>query len=673
MNHIVSIPMKIAISALFLFLLDFPLAAQQPNAGLEMRSLEDDGQGNQRTTPGLLQDTAYQVHVSGPIVSLTVRQSFTNASPYFMEGLYRFPLPDDASVHGFSFEVGDRLTKGVVKEKKKAEAAYKKAVKEGKRAALLREHRPNIFSTLIGNIPPGETITVIVELVSLATLSNTDFQWFLPSAIMPRYTGTQRGLPATGDETDKLFLGSELFYDLEGESKRAQFSATFSRPDAIQSIYLNGDAADASPVNGLKTITPETGFVPMDRDLMLSWQLKSAADVTSITFAQNSDGDDYIMSLIVPPKAQKTAPKRPRDLIFILDTSGSMYGDAIQQAREGLATALETLGDQDRFDIIEFNDRPKAFAGRFLEATFDHKRQAANWVKSLEADGGTQMAPAFSAALEKYDRGENRLQQIVFLTDGAVSEEKALFRYLADNLNNTRLFTIAVGPAPNSWFMRKSAEIGRGSFARIVDYQHVETTIADLMETIAAPHLIDVKLSHSENSFPTVQPDLYGNKAHMVIFKTEEGQGTRTLKGTDVKGKPWSTTLSPLAADTAKGLDKIWARKKIESLIDQQTLEGKSDENRDEMVAVSVKHQVLSPATRFIAVDQKIVRKPTDPLGRQIVKSSLPKGAKPALLFAPQSALGLGVKTSNALWFLMIAGVLIGSTMMLTRIGRNSG
>lgn len=629
-----------------------------PNAGMSLRALEGPEKEQGIIRPGLMIKNQIKASITGPIVSLTVRQSFKNTGPAFVEGLYRFPLPDDASVHGFSIIVGDRLVKGVVKEKKRAEKDYITAVKAGKRAALLREHRPNIFSTIIGNIPPGETIDVRVELISLAALDQTEFRWRLPMAIMPRYQ-PPRGHQSTGTN-DAVFLTSPDFYVLDGplpdESPMlADFEATFHGAAAVTDISSNAGPFRRTKTGDRLQLRPKAGGIVQDQDFQLRWRARQGSRPEILTYREESETQTYIMSLIMPPKArlyeERSAP--PRDILFILDSSGSMTGPAMAQASRGLKAALDTLRPRDRFDLIDFDSQFQAFNEGYTPATDSEVTRAKSWIDGLKADGGTAMAGPLRAALSTYPDDPGRRTQVIFLTDGAVTNEAALYAYVAKAIGQKRLFTIGVGPAPNGWFMRKAAEKGRGRFTLISDYSSVAGDIEDLMAEIAKPQLSDIQI-HSDTGgepspnpdaaadiFPVVQPDIYGQRAHMLIYKAKSPGDTRTVAGVRPDGSAWRGEINPQAAMMGVGLEKIWARKKIEHLIDQKAIHGPSDPNRAAMVTVSLAHQVLSPETRFVAVDYEIVRAPTDPVAQEIVKSSLPKGAQASRLFAPQGALGL--------------------------------
>ena len=216
---------------------------------------------------------------------------------------------------------------------------------------------------------------------------------------------------------------------------------------------------------GRREITLADGNTPANRDFVLRWVPRQEAAPRLAWFTQSQGGRHYALLMLMPPAAVQDA-RLPREVIFVLDTSGSMAGASIRQAREALALALERLAPQDRFNVVEFNSTARALFAEAREAAPAQVQRAIDWVRSLEARGGTEMASALKLALNGSDAGSG-VRQVVFLTDGAVGNEEDLFRLIQARLGDSRLFTVGIGSAPNSHFMRKAAELGRGTFTYI--------------------------------------------------------------------------------------------------------------------------------------------------------------------------------------------------------------
>ena len=205
----------------------------------------------------------------------------------------------------------------------------------------------------------------------------------------------------------------------------------------------------------------------MDRDFLLQWEPVSGSAPTAALFTEEVEGIHYGLLMLLPPSPRRAATAIPREIVFVVDTSGSMGGVSIRQARESLDQALRQLRPQDRFNIIAFNSNYRALYRQPVAATPHHVQRATEFVRHLSASGGTEMMPALLAALQ--DQGEPdqlqeqpALRQVIFITDGAVGNEAALFEQISAQLGRNRLFTVGIGSAPNSWFMSKAAQFGRG-------------------------------------------------------------------------------------------------------------------------------------------------------------------------------------------------------------------
>jgi Ca-activated chloride channel family protein len=327
----------------------------------------------------------------------------------------------------------------------------------------------------------------------------------------------------------------------------------------------------------------------------------------------------------------------PRDVTFIVDTSGSMHGPSMDQAKQAVLKALKRLGPADRFNVIRFADETRALFAAAAPATPDNVARAWYYVKALKAEGGTMMRPALERALAAGGIGdESRLAQVIFVTDGAVGNEDELFALIAERLGGNRLFTIGIGSAPNSYFMRKSAELGRGSFTHIGDVMEVERRMEALLRKLENPALTDLSsawpdaVGEAVQQYPQPIPDLYAGEP--VVFTARlEGVALSALEGHLViggkrGGRDWQRRLSLNAMDDAPGVAAIWARAKLEQIEDGRYKGADPQDLRRRALAVALAHRLVTRYTSLVAVAEEIVRPPEEMLKRGEIARNLPEG-----------------------------------------------
>ena len=458
-------------------------------------------------SPAVLQDSKVHFDISGMIAVVRLEQTFNNSSDRWVEAVYAFPLPETAAVRAMEMRIGERRIVGRIKEKSLAKKIYQAAKREGKKASLVEQQRPNLFTNRVANIAPGEQIMVRLEYVQRAEFAHGEFSLRFPMTITPRYIpGTPISKSRDMEAIDTIELSPYLGW--------AQPTDQVPDAHAITPLLDPGFSVDGGPVNPIEItalldagmplakvdsiyhelamsrsknrydIRLARGFSEMDRDFVLSWQPVTGAMPRAAAFTEEVAGEHYGLLMVVPPALANPTKEAqlPREIIFVIDTSGSMGGVAIEQARESLSLALGQLRPEDSFNVIEFNSTHHALYKAAVPATRHHVQRALEYVRQLRAGGGTEMLPAIRTALG-VARGSNaeihaKLRQVVFITDGAVGNEQQLYGEITAQLGDNRLFTVGIGSAPNSWFMRKAAQFGRGTHIHIGDLAEVGHKIA---------------------------------------------------------------------------------------------------------------------------------------------------------------------------------------------------
>ena len=590
----------------------------------------------------LLLNSSASFEINGLIANVTLTQSFINQSDHKVNGIYAFPLPDRAAVNHLHIQIGDRIIKGKIMEKAQAKKVFEQAMQSGRKASLMQQHRPNLFTNNIVNIAAHEQITITIKYFQHIDYIDGKFSLRFPMKITPRYQVQSRENKSNAQDFDiehqqaqkKLIDKSNIFPAiLSAESKH--------QSNIHLAIKLNAgvDLVDISspshriaiknqksetllrkPFTSKQVMVIDVGNVQvaMDRDFILQWQPKPSNEPQLSAFRQKLNGEIYSLVMLIPPsKAEpdNTLATFARDITFIIDTSGSMQGQSIKQAKESLLFALQTLTGKDSFNIIAFESSfQQAFSSTVI-ANQQNIFTARQFISKLQADGGTEMFKPLSTALDMPTtrlQKSNAIKQIIFITDGAVSNELALFRLIHDTQEMPRLFTVGIGSAPNGYFMRKAAQFGRGSYTYIGKVDEVKTKMSALLEKISRPALRNIASQFqplhlgSIEQYPKKIPDLYYGEPLTIAFKSSIMPNSIQVFG-EQENKGWHQEVNIVNQQESIGITPIWAKAKIEDLLDGLVTGQPLEQVKKQVLATSLLHQVLSPYTSFIAVEQETI------------------------------------------------------------------
>jgi Ca-activated chloride channel homolog len=377
----------------------------------------------------------------------------------------------------------------------------------------------------------------------------------------------------------------------------------------------------------------------------------------------------------MPPNAPAAGERLPREAVFVIDTSGSMYGTSIAQAKEALELAIDRLASGDRFNVIEFNSYARALFPDARPATRDNRALARGWVRALRAQGGTEIAKALDLALNGRE-DPARVRQVVFLTDGQVGNEDELFRLISGKLGDSRLFTVGIGSAPNSHFMTQAAKEGRGTFTYIGKIGEVRDKMTELFGKLESPVLSGVRIEWPHGataedrpdveSWPARIPDLYAGEPVVITAALDRLQGAARVSGSR-GGRRWQAevALDEDASAQAAGVGALWARDKIAALIDSMRARSdSSDEARGEVIKLALTHHLVTRYTSLVAVDPQPVRPAGSDLKTAAMPTNLPEGQSyeaifgPAIAELPQGATNSRLHLRVGLLF-MLAGLLL--------------
>ena len=617
----------------------------------------------ERTLQAPLVSTDVVFRVSGPVARARVVQTFENPGEDWYEGVYVFPLPETAAVDRLRLRVGERVIEGEIRERQAARLAYDQARSGGRRAALFDQERPNIFTTSVANIGPRETIVVELEYQQTLRYDGNRFSLRFPMVIGPRYVpaGPLRVSDVERIAPPVMRPGTEAGRK-NPVSIRVELDAGFPLAE-ISSPYHRIDVS--APDGEHRIVSLAEGATPANRDFELAWSPRAGQAPQAAWFVEEKNGKHYGLLMVLPPAAGAGA-RLPREVIFILDTSGSMAGASIRQAKEALALALSRLAPADRFNVIEFNSYAQALFREPRLADADAVRKAVRWVDALEARGGTEMASALKLALRGDEPG-SRVRQVIFLTDGAVGNEEELFKLIRAKLGDSRLFTVGIGSAPNSHFMSKAAQLGRGTFTYIGRVDEVKAKMGELFAKLEAPVLKGLEIRWpagvAAESWPARIPDLYAGEPVVLAAALDRLEGEARLTG-EREGEVWEAKVPLRRNAQAAGMGSLWAREKVAALMDMAR-EGAPEESiRAQVVEIAAAHRLVTKYTSFVAVDKTPARPAAEALKLGAVPTLLPEGWEYDKVFGE---LPKGASDSRFLLLTGALALLLGTSLLWLR------
>jgi len=616
--------------ALAVFIVSAPAHAAVPADGTGALYLKD-AAGGRTATPLIFTDV--RMRVAGMVARVTVAQRFVNPTPEWREGVYVFPLPEQAAVDHLQMRIGERVVEGVITERGEARRAYEAAKTEGRKASLVEQERPNLFSTSVANIGPGEEVVVAIEYQQTLRYDDGTFRLRFPLAVTPRYipgmpiAATAGGVgwspatrqvqdadritPPVADRRDGYVNPVAITVDLDAGFPLARLASAY-HPMRIEE----------APGHRFR-LTLADGPIPAARDFELAWTPDVSTAPATAIFTETKGGKTYALLLALPPAAANTdAPRPAREVTYIVDTSGSMDGVSIAQARDALLLALDRLQPGDTFNVIEFNSTAAALFPAPMPVDPATLGRARQFVSGLRARGGTEMLPALELALAG-PREAPGMRQAVFLTDGAVGNEDAILRLLDAALGDRRLFTVGIGPAPNAFFMTKAAQFGRGTYTYISDVREVKDKMHALFRKLESPALTDIAVDWpaGADAWPRIVPDLYAGDPVVVVAQFNAHPAVSGVMVTGRRaGATWGSLLPAASPAPASGVGVLWARAKIDALMDAGRRGAPEAEIRAAVVDVALTHHLVSKYTSLVAVDATPVR----PAGVAAAKTALP-------------------------------------------------
>ncbi|WOH82213.1 marine proteobacterial sortase target protein [Bradyrhizobium sp. BEA-2-5] len=599
------------------------------------------------------------ITVSGPTLRARVTQLFRNPTRDWVAATYVYPLAANGAVDTLKMVVGDHVIVGDIKERQQARAIYEQARSAGQKAALTEQERPNIFTNSVANIGPGETVLVQIEYQEPVHQAGDEYSLRVPLVVAPRYNpapivqsvdlradGNGWGATTTDPVPDRDRIAREVLDPAENApvnptNVTVHLNAGFPLGEVKSHFH---QVKIESPDSTTRVVKLAEGPVPADRDFELTWK-PAAGMAPSVGLFREHVGDaDYLLAFVTPPSVEQAQQKTlPREVVFVIDNSGSMGGTSIVQAKASLLYALGRLQPNDRFNVIRFDDTMDVLFPSPVAANSANIGSATAFVSALQARGGTEMVQAMRAALSDTSHGDaNYVRQVVFLTDGAIGNEQQLFETITAMRGRSRVFMVGIGSAPNTYLMTRAAELGRGAFTHIGSVEQVEERMRGLFAKLENPVVTNLSAKFSEATAdltPSALPDVYRDEPLVLAARLDQLAGSLEIKGR-IGDRPWSVTLPLQSAAEGKGLSKLWARRKIADAEVARTTRQQSAEDADKTIlALALEHQFVTRLTSLVAVDKTPSRPEGEPLKLSELPLNLPAGWDFAKVFGERPSL----------------------------------
>lgn len=556
-----------------------------------------------------LKSTQVDVRISGVIADVTVTQHYRNEGQRAIEARYVFPGSTKAAVYGMNVRLADRLITANIREKQQARVDYDNAKKQGKTAALLEQHLPNVFQMNVANILPGDDVRVELRYTELLVPESGNYQFVFPTVVGPRYNSPQSS-QAGAAWVNKPYLPA-------GQAPATAFDLKLQlvSPVEIRSLGSFSHAIDvARPSAQRATVALRPSATPgNNRDFILNYSLAGNQVESGILLYQGPQ-ENFFLAMVQPPRQVDAQAISPRDYIFVVDISGSMHGFPLDTAKSVLRELIGGLKPSDTFNVLLFSGSNRLLAPRSVPATQANIAHAIRTIEQMGGGGSTELMPALRRV---YDEPKNPdlSRTVVVVTDGYVTVEREAFELVRRNLSQANLFAFGIGSAVNRHLIEGLARAGMGEPFVITDASQAPAEAQRFRRMIESPVLTSVKARlegiDAYDVEPAQLPDVLGERP-VILFGKWRGNpgGQLVVEGRGATG-PYRNTM-PIAThasgDTA-ALRYLWARHRIAALSDQEALEGGGDNYKKAITQLGLQYNLLTPYTSFLAVDQ-VVRNP---------------------------------------------------------------
>ena len=571
-----------------------------------------------------LEHTEVRAEISGFVARVSVTQVFRSPFPDPIEAVYTFPLSERGAVDHMRIRTEGREIRGEIHPREEARRLYEEARERGQLAALLDQERPNVFTQSLANLMPGATVEIEIRYVETLPYEDGGFEWSFPMVVGPRFVpGAPTGHSGTGrlPDTTRVPDASRITPPVAAEGTRAghdiSLQVELDAGVAIEGLdsRLHEIQVERPSETRARIRLREASEIP-NRDFVLRYRV-AGEHVKSGVLTHREDGDGYLTLILIPPERVTPESAAPKELVFVIDRSGSQRGLPLLKAKETLLWTLEHLNPRDTFQVVSFSNETEKLFDRPQLATPEALGRARAYVNRLAANGGTMMAEAVQEVCSSPAPG-NRLRVVTFMTDGYVGNDFAVIDLVKRLRGSSRWFPFGTGNSVNRFLLEQIARHGGGEVEYVLLSEPGEDIARHFWERIAAPVLTDLRLEFRELDVVDVLPyevqDLWAQRPLIVHARYgQPGRGEVVLRGYQ-NGRPYEQRLRvelPRVDGHNDGIASMWARARVDDLMARDLRGLQSGQFADalerEIIEVALSHRILTQFTSFVAVEDRVV------------------------------------------------------------------
>jgi Ca-activated chloride channel family protein len=609
-----------------IMILPFTMVSQKPMYQTSLKPItnSDDNDDNDKTlspyfyvqseNPDVdqlpLKSTKADVTIAGVIADVKVTQVYVNNGKNTLEAIYVFPASTRAAVYDMRMTLGDRLLIAKIQEKAKAREQYEAAKSEGKTASLLEQDRPNVFQMNVANIMPGDTINVEMHYTELLIPEGGVYEFVYPTIVGPRYSNKSEATAAADDKWvsnpyTKEGVDPTYAFDIKAKINAGMKIKAISCPSHQVSVdYTESNSA----IIKLKKSETDEG----NRDFILQYKLAdNAIESGLLLYKGATDEENFFLTMIQPPATPEIDMVPPREFIFIMDVSGSMYGFPVETEKKLLKNLISKLRPIDKFNVLLFAGSSTTLSDNSMPATDANLKKAITMIEKQSGGGGTEILPALQKALA-LNKSEGFSRTFVISTDGYVDVEKETFDLIKKNLGNSNFFAFGVGTAVNRYIIEGMANVGLGESFVVTDEKDCDKKAEKFRKYIQTPVLTNITADYGDFNVYDIEPlnipDVLAERPIIIYGKWKgDPKGTITIKGkTGQKDFSWTADVSAANLSTDNvAIKYLWARQKIKMLDDYNNI-GSDTKLQEEITSLGLKYNLLTNYTSFIAIDSLV-------------------------------------------------------------------
>ena len=556
-----------------------------------------------------LKETNVSVNINGIFAETFVTQTYSNEGQEPINATYVFPASSRVTIHGMKMEIGDEIITAKIKEKEEARHDYEQAKSEGKSASLLEQQRPNVFTMDVANVMPGDIIRIELHYTEMITPTDGIYQFVFPTVAGPRYTSPSvpKSLKA------ETWIASPFLRLGDTPREKYNINVNLSAGVPITDLQCGSHKIDVAWDNQtsarISLSNPEE--FAGNRDFILDYKL-TGTEISSGLMLGTGDSENFFLLMVQPPERYTPETIPPREYIFILDVSGSMYGFPLDTSKELIRDLAGSLRETDRFNVILFSDSLIQMSPESVPATAENVQKAFALIDNEEGGGGTELAPALETALA-IPASPGAARSVIAITDGYISGEREIFDIIGRNIGTTNFFSFGIGSSVNRYLIDGIAKTGLGESFVVTDPSEAAATADRFRTYIQSPVLTDVQVTYDGFDVYDIEPPtlstLFASRP-IVLFGKWKGEPSGTIHITGKTGGrdyaediPVSAAI-PLEANNI--IQYLWARTRVERLTDYGMTEDLQANAKKEVTELGLRYSMMTPYTSFIAVTEKV-------------------------------------------------------------------